>query len=104
MPYLYGRGPIKLPYGIGHRSALPPNPMLGPALELIEIGAVATSDYLLKELPVIERVDGMIVRLLKQLLLIRGVKSVSSSASTGSSIGELAKPPWLTERRSSTDD
>lgn len=53
---------------------------LGSALELAEIGEVATYDHLEKELALIDRLDGMIVRQLKQFLLIRGVKSVSASA------------------------
>jgi hypothetical protein len=54
---------------------------LGPALELIEIGDVATPDHLLMELALIDRLDGMIARCLKQLLLVRGVKSISLSTS-----------------------
>jgi hypothetical protein len=58
---------------------------LGPVLELIEIGGVATTDHLLEELALIERLDGMIARCLKQLLLVRGVKSILSPASVESS-------------------
>ncbi len=53
---------------------------LGSALELVQIGDVATTDYLLDEISIIERLDGMIDRCLKRLLLVRGVKSLSSSA------------------------
>jgi hypothetical protein len=58
---------------------------LGPALELVEIGSVAEPDHLLAEMSLIERLEGMIARCLKQLLLVRGVKSMSLSGSTESS-------------------
>jgi hypothetical protein len=58
---------------------------LGPALELIEIGRVATTDHLLGEPALIERLDGMIARCLKQLVLMRGVKSISLSVPAESS-------------------
>jgi len=50
---------------------------LGPALELVEAGDVATTDYLLSELSIAERLDSMIDRSLKRLLFVRGIKSVS---------------------------
>jgi hypothetical protein len=56
---------------------------LGPALELLEIGEVATSDHLLEEISLAERLDGAIVRCIKQLLLVRGVKSMSLPTSAG---------------------
>jgi hypothetical protein len=37
---------------------------LGPALDLVEVGDVATTDYLLKELSIAERLDNMIGRCL----------------------------------------
>ena len=52
---------------------------LGPALELTKVSDVATPDHLLNELSLIERLDGMIARCLKQLLLARGVKSISAA-------------------------
>jgi hypothetical protein len=57
---------------------------LGAAgLELVEAGDVVTTDYLLKELSVIERLDQMIVHCFKELLVARGLKSLSSpSAAT----------------------
>lgn len=58
---------------------------LGSALQLVEIGNVATSDYLLDEISIIERLDGMIDRCLKRLLFVRGLKSLSSDTS--------ARPP-----------
>jgi hypothetical protein len=48
-------------------------------LELAEIGDV---EYLLKELDIIERINGMIDRCIKRLLMIRGAKSLSESSST----------------------
>jgi hypothetical protein len=52
---------------------------LGPALELTKVSDIATPDQMLKELSLIERLDGMIARCLKQLLLARGVKSISAA-------------------------
>jgi hypothetical protein len=50
---------------------------LGDIYKLIEIGEPATTDGLMKELDIEERLDGMIAKCLKQLLTVRGVKSVS---------------------------
>jgi hypothetical protein len=55
---------------------------LGAAIELVEIGEVATIDYLEKELSIIERLDAMIGRCYKSLLYVRGIKSMSSSSSS----------------------
>jgi hypothetical protein len=57
---------------------------LGNALELVEMGDAATTDHLLNELSVVDRLEGMIDRCLKRLLFVRGLKSISttSSAST----------------------
>ena len=57
---------------------------LGPAIELVEIGDVATIEYLEKELGIRERLHGMIARLEKRLLYLRGIKSISSSSATSS--------------------
>jgi hypothetical protein len=57
---------------------------LGDIHQLIDVGEPATIDGLMKELDVIERLDGMITRCLKQLLIIRGVKSLSSTPSSES--------------------
>jgi hypothetical protein len=56
---------------------------LGEAWDLIEIGEVATVEYLLKELSVAERLDGMIDRALKRLLFVRGIKSFAQTSSEG---------------------
>jgi hypothetical protein len=52
---------------------------LGPAIELVKMGDVATIEYLEKELGIRERLHGMIARLEKRLLFLRGIKSISSS-------------------------
>jgi hypothetical protein len=57
---------------------------LGDVHQLIDIGEPATIEGLMKELDVKERLDGMINRCLKQLLTVRGVKSLSSAASSTS--------------------
>ena len=51
------------------------------AFELARIPRVATTGYLMHELSIIERIDAMIDRCLKRLLLVRGVKSISPSLS-----------------------
>jgi hypothetical protein len=53
---------------------------LGDSYELIEIGAIGTLDYLNKELAVEDRLDAMIDRCLKRLLLFRGLKSLAPAA------------------------
>ena len=55
---------------------------LGAAIELVEIGDVATIEYLEKELGIRERLHGTIARLEKRLLYLRGIKSISSSATS----------------------
>ncbi|HEY7248207.1 MAG TPA: hypothetical protein VH678_30455 [Xanthobacteraceae bacterium] len=55
---------------------------LGDIHQLIDIGEPATIDGLMKELDVKERLDGMINRCLKQLLMVRGIKSLSSGTSS----------------------
>jgi hypothetical protein len=52
---------------------------LGRAIELVKIGDVATIEHLEKELGIRERLHGMIARLEKRLLFLRGIKSISSS-------------------------
>jgi hypothetical protein len=52
---------------------------LGSAIELLNIGDVATIEYLEKELGIKERLHGMIARLEKRFLFQRGIKSISSS-------------------------
>jgi hypothetical protein len=50
---------------------------LGDTYKLIDIGEPATINGLMKELDIKERLDGMISKCLKQLLMVRGVKSLS---------------------------
>jgi len=59
---------------------------LGDAYELVEIGETATVDCLTKDLEVQDRLDAMITKYLKQLLFLRGLKSISptTAASTPS--------------------
>jgi hypothetical protein len=55
---------------------------LGDRYALAEIGETATVGQLLKDLKVEERLDAMIDKCLKRLLFLRGVKSLSSAASS----------------------
>jgi len=55
---------------------------LGTAWELVEAGGAVTIDHLLSELTLIDRLDGMIDRCIKRLLLARGCKSISASSTT----------------------
>jgi hypothetical protein len=52
---------------------------LGENYELVEIGAAATFDGLRNELEIQERLDAAINRCLKQLLMARGVKSITAA-------------------------
>jgi hypothetical protein len=56
------------------------------ALELVQAGDVVTIDYLSNELSIIDRLDQMIDRCLKQLAHVRGVKSLSSPAATATTL------------------
>jgi hypothetical protein len=53
--------------------------------ELLEVSKVATLNRLMKELDVEERLDTMIDRLIKRLLFLRGLKSITSSEAMTSS-------------------
>ena len=53
---------------------------LGPVQELMEVANVATPEELVKELELFEHLDKMIARCLKQLLMMRGVKSLAGAA------------------------
>jgi hypothetical protein len=55
---------------------------LGDTYKLIEIGEPATTDGLMNELDIKERLDGLIDRCLKRLLMVRGVKSLSLAPSS----------------------
>ena len=58
---------------------------LGPLFGLVEMGDDVTIKRLLEEWSVEDRLDGMIDRCLKRLLMVRGVKSMSLSVSEASS-------------------
>ena len=51
------------------------------AFGLTRISHVTTTGYLMHELSIIDRIDAMIDRCLKRLLLVRGIKSISRSVS-----------------------
>ena len=55
---------------------------LGDTFELVEIGDAATFDGLTKELETKERLDALIDKHVKRLLLVRGLKSVSTAPSS----------------------
>jgi hypothetical protein len=57
---------------------------LGGLYELTEIGEVATFDGLTKELEIQERLDAAINRCIKQLLMVKGVKSLTAAPSSTS--------------------
>jgi len=53
---------------------------LGAALELVQLGDVATLEHLEKRLSVLNRLDEMIARLYKKLAYVRAIKSMSPPA------------------------
>jgi hypothetical protein len=65
---------------------------LGAAIALVEIGEVATIEYLEKELAIFERLNGMIARAFKSLLYVRGIKSMSGPGPAGSPQPFSARP------------
>jgi len=64
---------------------------LGEAYELIEIGETESFDQLVTELKVMEYLDSLIDRLLKRLLYLRGLKSISPASCSA----HPARPPAL---------
>jgi hypothetical protein len=50
---------------------------LGAALELVELGDVATLGHLEKRLAILDRLDAMIARLYKKLAYVRAIKSMA---------------------------
>jgi hypothetical protein len=56
------------------------NPKDPAAVELFEAWRVAVLNRLMKELDVEERLDAMIDRLIKRLLFVRGLKSITPAA------------------------
>jgi len=57
---------------------------LGETYELIEVGEAATFNGLTEELEIQERLDAAIAKCLKQLLMVRGVKSVAAAPPSAS--------------------
>ena len=53
---------------------------LGAAIELVEIGEVASFEYLEKRLAILDRLDAMIARLYKKLAYVRAIKSMAPAA------------------------
>jgi hypothetical protein len=62
---------------------------LGAALELVEIGDVATLDHLEKRLAILDRLDAMIARAYTKLARVRAIKSMAPPSLTAPS------PPLL---------
>jgi hypothetical protein len=58
---------------------------LGQALQLVEASEVTTTEYLLNELSVVERLDSIIDRCIMRLLRVKGLKSLASPSSAASS-------------------
>jgi hypothetical protein len=58
---------------------------LGDALAFVEMGDAVTVERLLEDLALIDRLDGMIDRCVKRLLMVRGAKSMSLSVPVASS-------------------
>lgn len=82
-----GQGPTRSPEEIRAARAAADKQAkeeLGQVWELIEIGKVATVEYLLEELSVVDRLDSIIDRCLKRLLFVRGIKSYSQHSSEAS--------------------
>jgi len=53
---------------------------LGGALELVELGDVATLGHLEKRLAILDRLEAMIARLYKKLAYVRAIKSMAPAA------------------------
>jgi hypothetical protein len=68
---------------------------IGESYELTDIGAPATIDGLMRELAIKERLDALITKHLKQLLMVRGVKSVSLSSSSATRQVPSVSPPQI---------
>jgi hypothetical protein len=77
---------------------------LGDIYQLIEIGEPATIDGLKSELDIKERLDGLISKKLKQLLMVRGVKSLSLTPSPKATpqISSMS-PPQISARQEQAD-
>jgi hypothetical protein len=67
---------------------------LGKVYELVEIGDVATPQHLVNELELEDRLDAMIERCLKRLLMVRGVKSIVPATTIGQAQKQLRSASW----------
>jgi hypothetical protein len=76
---------------ISDRAAVQARKELGAKYKLLELGDAASQKALLEELEVEERLDALIEKCLKRLLLARGVKSIAPSADVANS----TRPPRL---------
>jgi hypothetical protein len=76
------RDQIEQPYLYGNDAQA--REELGDVYELIDLGESATLEGLMKEPDVADRLQGMIDRCLKRLLVLRGVKSLSSAVASDS--------------------
>jgi hypothetical protein len=70
---------------------------LGDVFQLAEIGGLASLDRLAQELTIVERLDAMIDRCLKRLLLCRGTKSLApplqiAAPSRAETVADLSAP------------
>ena len=63
---------------------------LGPEYAFVEMGKKATTDQLMQDLEIEEHLDAMIGRCLKQLLFLRGLKSMSTVPASAPRPGLLA--------------
>ncbi len=64
---------------------------LGELYTLVELGDAATIECLMKDLDVQDRLDAMIEKCIKRLLMVRGVKSLSLAPSSGAPSSGPAK-------------
>jgi hypothetical protein len=54
---------------------------LGEDSELVDVGEVATTSFLLDQVAIEDRLDGVIDRCLRRLLVVRGIKSMTVQSS-----------------------
>jgi hypothetical protein len=68
---------------------------LGELYALVEMGDKATIDHLMQELQVQERLDAVIDRCIKRLLMVRGLKSMSIGQASAP-LQAIPRPPSAT--------
>jgi len=69
----------------------------GPAWELVQANEVCTPKFLLDEISLLDRLDGMIDRCLKRLLYVRGLKSLPTASASEGEI-RLIEAAWAGDR------